>query len=231
MRARPELAITDPKRLKVCLGVFALVLLGFFTSHSIHVEPGIIALAGGLLMALLCGSNIHHVLEKVEWNTILFFAGLFMLVGALTEKKVFEWLGNGMLELTQGNLLLTAIMILWVSAIASSIVDNIPLVIAMIPLIHTIYPIYAEQMGLTDPEMIRDRVTEPLFWSLALGACLGGNGSLIGASANVVIAQIAKKNKYPMTFWAFTRCGLPLMFLSLVISTVYIYVRYFALAQ
>lgn len=230
MNARPKLAIIDPKRLKICLGVFGLVLLGFFVGHSFHLEPGIIALAGGLLMALLCGSNVHHVLEKVEWGTILFFIGLFMLVGALTENGVFVLLGDWVLDITRGNLLLTAVVILWVGALASSIVDNIPLVIAMIPLIHTIVPIYAQQMGITDAVAIRDQVTEPLFWSLALGACLGGNGSLIGASANVVISQIAKKNKYKMTFWSFTRCGFPVMIVSLLISTVYIYLRYFRLA-
>jgi len=129
---------------------------------------------------------------------------------------------------TGGNLALTAILLLWASAIVSSIVDNIPLVIAMIPLIESTIPGFAAHLGLADnPQLVRSTITEPLFWSLALGACLGGNGSLIGASANVVISQIARKNKYHLTFWTFTKYGFPLMILSLIMSTFYIYFRYF----
>ncbi|MBU0677187.1 MAG: ArsB/NhaD family transporter [Verrucomicrobia bacterium] len=227
MRARPELAIIEPRNLKAGLAVFALVLVGFFCGHLLDVDPGIIALAGGFLMALVCRAEIHHVLEKVEWATILFFVGLFILVGALQENGVFIWLGEHVVSLTQGHLLLTCIVILWFSAITSSVVDNIPLVIALIPLIKTIIPDYAESAGLTDPEIIRTVIAQPLYWSLALGACLGGNGTLVGASANVVLSQIARKNKYKFTFWTFTRTGIPVMILSLVISTLYIYLRYF----
>lgn len=124
--------------------------------------------------------------------------------------------------------MVTAIAVLWFAAIASAIVDNIPLVMAMIPLVKSIIPAFALQMGISDmPSAIQSQIEQPLFWALALGACLGGNGSLIGASANVVIAQIARRNQYPVTFWQFTRYGLPFMGISLIISTAYIYLRYF----
>ncbi len=227
-KTNPSKAIIEPVRLKRALIVFGLVLLGFFFSHSIGVEAGVIALCGGLLMAVVCRMDIHHVLEKVEWSTILFFVGLFMLIGALEENGVFELLGNGILTLTSGNLLFTVIVILWFSACLSAIVDNIPLVIAMIPLVDSIIPVFAKQMGIEGiEEAVRLQVQAPLIWALALGACLGGNGTLIGASANVVIVQIAHRNKYKITFWQFSRYGLPMMIVSLTISSIYLYMRYF----
>lgn len=229
LKAEPRLAILEPRKLFPALGISGLVLAGFFLGHFLHVEPGLVALAGGVLMALFCRIELHRILGRVEWNTILFFIGLFMLVGALQEDGLFEWLGQQILRLTAGNLFLTALVILWVSAIASAIVDNIPLVIAMIPLIHSIIPSYAEQMHLTgNAAAIQANVAYPLFWALALGACLGGNGTLVGASANVVISQIARKNNYKLTFGQFAAFGLPLMLGSIVLSTLYLWLRYFS---
>ncbi len=208
--------------------MFSLVLLGFFFGRVLGVEPGIVALAGGLLMVLACRTDLHHCLGKVEWNTILFFISLFMLIGALQEAGLFEMLGKEVIALTKGNLMLTTLVVLWVAAIASAIVDNIPLVIAMIPLIQSIIPAFAQKMGYVgDPQMIHSHITYPLYWALALGACLGGNGTLIGASANVVICQIARKNRYQMTFWQFSRIGFPMMILSLIIASAYLYMAYF----
>ena len=226
-RTKPERAITEPVVLKRAMVVFSLVIVGFFLSRLINVEPGVIALCGALLMAVVCRGDIHHLLSKVEWATIMFFVGLFMLIGALEANHVFELLGGKMVELTRGNLLLTVVMVLWASAILSAIVDNIPLVIAMIPLIKSIVPVFAERMGTSAEAVIRLQIEEPLLWALALGACLGGNGSLIGASANVVIAQVARRNKYKLSFMDFTKIGLPLMVLRLIISTAYLYLRYF----
>ena len=223
----PARAILHPVRLKRALLVFALVLLGFFTSRLIGVEPGLIAIAGAFVMALACGVEVPHMLEKVEWSTIMFFCGLFMMVGALEENHVFSLLGQWMVGLTKGNFGLTMMIILWGGALLSAIIDNIPLVIAMIPLIKSIIPVFAKQMGIEGSEdLIMTQISEPLFWALALGACLGGNGTLIGASANVVISQIARKNNYPLTFKRFTFWGAPMMVLSLVISSVYLYFRY-----
>ncbi len=226
MKAQPELAIINPAMLKRSLVVFSLVIVGFIVSHSIHVEPGVIALAGGFSMALVCKVDIHKTIEKVEWTTILFFVGLFMLIGSLEYNHVFEKLGDSILTLTSGNLLLTALIILWVGAFMSAIVDNIPLVIAMIPLIKSITPAFALKMGLTGVA-ISTQIEQPLYWSLALGACLGGNGTLIGASANVVIAQIARRNNYALSFMEFLKYGFPAMILSLIVSSIYIYLAYF----
>ena len=221
------LAILDAGRLKGSLIVFAFVLLGFFTSRLIHLEPGLIAICGAFIMALVCRVELAHMLEKVEWNTILFFCGLFMMVGALEINGVFTMLGHGMVELTKGNFALTMMVILWGAAILSAVIDNIPLVISMIPLINSIVPVFARQMGIeADTEAIRAQISEPLFWSLALGACLGGNGTLIGASANVVISQIARKNRYKLTFKDFTCYGAPLMLISTFLSMIYLYLRY-----
>ena len=224
---QPRRAILDPARLKRSLIVFALVLLGFFTSRLIHLEPGLIAICGAFVMVPVCRLELAHMLEKGEWNTILFFCGLFMMVGALEIDGVFTLLGEHMVSLTRGNFALTMMIILWGSAILSAIIDNIPLVISMIPLINSIVPVFARQMGIeADTEAIRQQISEPLFWSLALGACLGGNGTLIGASANVVISQIAHKNNYKLSFKDFTCYGAPIMVLSVFISMVYLFLRY-----
>lgn len=228
MMAQPELAILDPILLKKCGAVLALILLGFFTSRLTGFEPGIVALAGSVVMMIVCKVDIHTALHKVEWATILFFIGLFMLISALEHNKLFEKSGEMLIHATQGNLLLTVMVILWASAIASAIVDNIPLVIAMIPLIKTMVPVFTVQMGLADnPALAHTAIEAPLYWALALGACLGGNGTLIGASANVVIAQIGMRNNANITFMEFTKAGFPIMFLTVLISSVYMYLRYF----
>lgn len=231
-RTKPELAILDAWALRRGLAVFGLILLGFFFSRFIRVEPGIVAIGGAILMSFVCRRDLHHAFQKVEWSTVFFFVGLFMLIGALEHNGLFERLGEFILELTGGNFLMTVLTVLWFSAIVSAIVDNIPLVIAMIPLIQNIVPVFAAQMGITDdPAVVHETVAMPLYWALALGACLGGNGTLVGASANVVVSQIARRNNYNLTFMAFTAYGFPIMIVTLAISTVYLYVRYFLLAQ
>ena len=226
-QSRPEKAILQPLVLKKALIVFGLILAGFFSGRLLDIEPGIIALVGAMVMVLVCKKDIHHSLVHVEWNTILFFAGLFMMISALEHSHVFEKMGDFILHICGGNLMATALTILWFSAIASAIVDNIPLVMAMIPLVKGIIPVFARQMGIDDPMLIQLQIAEPLLWSLALGACLGGNGTLVGASANVVIAQVANRNGCPITFWSFTKYGFPFMIASLLIAHLYIYLRYF----
>lgn len=227
-RAKPALAILQPVELKRSLVVFGLVVVGLFLGRLVNIEPGLLALAGGVVMALVNKREAHEVLGYVEWNTIFFFVGLFMLIFGLEHNGVFEMMGHQLLSVTGGSLLVTALAILWFSAIASAIVDNIPLVMAMIPLVQSMTPVFAKQMGLEGQEaLIAQQISSPLFWSLALGACLGGNGTLVGASANVVISQIAKRNNHGFTFWEFSRLGFPLMILSLVLCTGYVYLRYF----
>ncbi|MBM3308097.1 MAG: ArsB/NhaD family transporter [Candidatus Eisenbacteria bacterium] len=229
-KADPAAAITDHRRLRRGLAVFGLVLLGFFLGRSAGIEPGIVALAGGMLTALACGSDIRRVMGKVEWNTILFLVGLFMLVGAMQERGAFVWLGRELVILTRGNLLATTLVILWGSALACSVVNAIPLTMATIPLIRSIVPLFAAQLGIAgDAAAVHVQVTYPLFWALSLGACLGGNGTLVGAAANVVIAQTGRRNGYDITFGRFARISFPLMLLSVVIAAAYLCLRYFLL--
>ena len=229
-KSDPRLAIVDIKILQRGLPVFGAVIIGFFAESLLKIEPGLVALVGAFMMAVICKVDIHEVVGKVEWETILFFVGLFMLVGILEVNGVFEFLGEKIITLTAHHLLLTTLVILWVSAIGSAVVDNIPLVIAMIPLIKGIIPSFATDLGIQNmPGVIHNQVEQPLFWALALGACLGGNGSLVGASANVVVSQIARRNDYQMTFMSFTRYGIVFTFVSLTLSTAYIYLRYFAM--
>lgn len=225
--AQPARAILHPQRLRRALVVFGLVMVGFFASHALGLEPGVIAIAGGLIMAVATGVDLHHALEKVEWNSVLFFIGLFMMIGALEHHEVFTQLGLQMIEWTGGNFVATALLVLWFSALASAVVDNIPLVIAMLPLLQAMVPVFGAQMGLADdPVALEHQVRQPLYWALALGACLGGNGTLVGASANVVIAQIGARNKHPISFLAFTKFGLPTMLGTLVVATAWVYLRY-----
>lgn len=227
-RSRPERAVVQPQMLKKALVVFSFIMAGFFCGRLLEIEPGIIALTGAMIMVLVCKQDLHHSLAKVEWNTILFFVGLFMMIAAMEHHHVFEKLGEHILAICKGNLMLTAFAILWVSAIGSAIVDNIPLVMAMIPLVKGIIPVFSASMGIEDAGLIHTQIAEPLLWSLALGACLGGNGTLVGASANVVIAQIAKRNNCPISFMEFTKYGFPFMIASLGMANIYIWLRYFA---
>ena len=207
--------ISDHKLLRKCLIVLGITITGFFLHQALHMESATVALAGAFLLLLLTGGE--HMLEKafhsVEWITIFFFIGLFVLVSGLVETGVIAELAAKAIELTGGNVLMSSMMILWVSAIASAFLDNIPFVATMIPLIQEM-----GNMGITN--------LEPLWWSLALGACLGGNGTLIGASANLIVAGLAGKEGYPITFMKYLKVGFPLMLLSIVISSVYLYLRY-----
>ncbi|MBD0382293.1 ArsB/NhaD family transporter [Paenibacillus sedimenti] len=206
--------ITDHKLLKKCLNVLSVTILGFFLHQSLHLESATVALSGAFLLLLLTG---EHMLEKafhsVEWITIFFFIGLFVLVSGLVETGVIAKLAAMAIDVTGGDLLTTSMLILWLSAIASAFLDNIPFVATMIPMIQEM-----GNMGVSN--------LEPLWWSLALGACLGGNGTLIGASANLIVAGLAGKEGYPITFVKYLKYGFPLMILSIVLSSIYIYIRY-----
>jgi Na+/H+ antiporter NhaD/arsenite permease-like protein len=215
MNMDEKVMITDHKLLRKCLIVLGITITGFFLHQALHLESATVALAGAFLLLLLTGGE--HMLEKafhsVEWITIFFFIGLFVLVSGLVETGVIAELAAKAIELTGGDVFMSSMMILWVSAIASAFLDNIPFVATMIPLIQEM-----GQMGITN--------LEPLWWSLALGACLGGNGTLIGASANLIVAGLAGKEGYPITFMKYLKVGFPLMLLSIVISSVYLYLRY-----
>ncbi|WP_028549090.1 SLC13 family permease [Paenibacillus sp. UNC451MF] len=206
--------ITDSKLLKKCLFVLGITILGFFLHQSLHLESATVALAGAFLLLLLTGERmLEKAFHSVEWVTLFFFVGLFVLVAGLVETGVIAKLAKQAVELTGGDLFASSMLILWLSAIASAFLDNIPFVATMIPMI--------QEMGTMGVDNL-----EPLWWSLALGACLGGNGTLIGASANLVVAGLASKEGYAITFVKYLKYGFPLMILSIILSSIYIYLRY-----
>ena len=217
MRLNEKAQITDALLLKKCLFVLAVTMSLFIMHGTLHLETATAALTGaGLLLLITYSHNesmIAKVLSKIEWLAIFFFAGLFVLVGALVETGVIKMMAAEAIQITQGSVPGTAILILWMSAIASAFIDNIPFVATLIPLIKDM-----GEMGLSN--------LEPMWWSLALGACLGGNGTLIGASANVVVASMAAQRGKPISFISFMKTAFPLMILSIIISTAYVYVRY-----
>jgi len=189
------------------------VALGFIFHSQLGIESAVVALSAAAIMLIIGKQDAEDIILSVEWSTIIFFLGLFVVVGGLEKTGVINTLANGLIGATQGNLLFTTLIILWISAIASAFLDNIPFVATMIPLILAI-----EAQGAMDVSV--------LWWALSLGACLGGNGSLVGASANVVLSGISTKNGYPITFKSFIKIGFPMMIVSIVISTVFLVVMY-----
>jgi len=224
MNYREAEAIKDTRLLWQSLIVLALVIAGFVLAHDLQQQPATIAMFGAALLLLLqnlpCSyrkqsDNINQVLAEVEWTTIFFFIGLFILVYGVETSGLLDLLAHKVLALTGGDMTTTALSILWVSAIASALVDNIPFVATMIPMIQNM----ATTFGGAEALM-------PLWWSLALGACLGGNGSLVGASANLIVAGFAERSGQQIRFLPFMLIAFPLMIISIAISSLYIYLRY-----
>ncbi len=216
MAMNEKKSLKDHNLLKKSLFVLTLVILGFFTHALTHIESSMIALAGGFLLLLLAGGS-HHLVESsmkaVEWATIFFFIGLFIAVGGLIETGIIGSLAGKAVELTGGDVTATSLLVLWLSALVSAVLDNIPFVATMIPLIQNM-----GAMGIDN--------LEPIWWSLALGACLGGNGTLVGASANLIVAGMAAERGVKITFINYLKIGFPLMILTIITSTFYVYVRY-----
>ena len=209
--------IVEPRLLKKCLFALAITISLFVLHGQLHLDTATAAMTGAGLLLLISfpqkEAMIAKVLSKVEWLAIFFFAGLFILVGALVETGVIKMLAEEAIKITNGDLTATSMLILWMSAYASAFIDNIPFVATLIPLIQDM-----GQMGMTN--------LDPVWWSLSLGACLGGNGTLIGASANVVVASMAAQRGKPISFISFMKIALPMMTLSIAISSVYIWLRY-----
>ena len=206
--------IADHRLLRLSLIVLALTIAGFLFAAVIDKQPATIALLGAAVLLLVARLEPEEVIREVDWATLLFFVGLFVLVEGLVATGVIASLGTHLAEITGGNQAVTTLGLLWVSGIASALVDNIPYTATMIPVV--------QHLGTTG------LATEPLWWALALGACLGGNATLVGASANVVAASAAARAGHPITFWRFLRMGGLVAVLSLVISSVYVWVRYLA---
>jgi len=218
-------AILDPALLKRSAAVLAVVILGFVVADRLGLEPATIAMAGAAVLMLLDNwrhdaekqsRNVHQTFSDVEWITIFFFIGLFIVVHAVEMSGLLALLANKLVAATGGDIARAGYAILWVSAFLSALVDNIPFVATMIPLVKNMAP------ALGGPERI-----EPLWWCLALGACLGGNGTLIGAAANLTMAGLAERSGVAFGFVRFTLYGLPMMIVSLAICHVYVWLRYF----
>lgn len=207
-----KLTIKDASLLRKSVIMIVLVVVGFIFHAQLGIESATVALTAAGVMLLIGGQDAEDVILGVEWSTILFFIGLFVVVGGLNSTSVIAMLANGMLELVGDNEVLAIVLVLWASALISAFLDNIPFVATLIPMIQTM------QQGGMD--------VLPLWWALSLGACLGGNGSLIGASANVVLAGVSAKNGYPITFMSYLKKGFPLMLLSVAICTVYLLIRF-----
>ncbi len=227
MQMNEREAIKDPVMLKKSLIVLAMVLTGFVLHGMLHFQPATVALFGAGLLLLLSGTHEpHHILAEVEWPTIFFFMGLFVIVGGVVKVGLIKWMSIQVLALTQGNLLATSMVVMWFSAFASAIVDNIPYVATMNPLIIDMArQIWPNETGLA---LLHHADLMPLWWSLALGACLGGNGSAIGASANVIVVGMSEKAGKRISFMKFMAYGMPIMILTVAISTVYVWLRYYA---
>ena len=216
-QVNPLEEIKDYTLLRKSLLVLGLTILGFILHQMLHLESATIALSGAALLMLISKEEPEEIFLSIEWPSIFFFAGLFIVVGGLVETGLINRLAQWALNVTAGNFKLTGMLILWLSAIASAFVDNIPFVATMIPLIHQM-----GSLGGLTPEAL-----EPLWWSLSLGACLGGNGTIIGASANVIVAGLAEKNGYKLTFVGFMKLAFPLMLISIIISTGYLLLFFF----
>lgn len=204
--------ISDHRLLRLSLVVLALTIAGFLFAAVIHQQPATIALLGAAVLLLVARLEPEELIREVHWSTLLFFVGLFVLVEGLVATGVIAALGTGLAEITGGDQAVTTLGLLWVSGIASAFVDNIPYTATMIPVV--------QQLGTTG------LATEPLWWALSLGACLGGNATIIGASANVVAANAVARAGHPISFGRFLRIGGMVALLSLLISSAYIWVRY-----
>ena len=205
-------AIKDRSLLIKSVVMILLVVFGFVFHSQLHLESCTIALTAAAVMLLIGRQDVEEIVAGVEWPPILFFTGLFIVVGGLQETGVIQILANGLMDLTEGHMTLTILLILWVSAIVSSFLDNIPFVATLIPLILTM-----QSSGVD---------VTPLWWAVSLGACLGGNGTLIGASANVVLSGISNRHGFPITFASYFKVGFPLMLVSVAISTVFLLLRF-----
>ena len=204
--------IKNKRLLKQSYIMIGLVVVGFMAHGALGLESSVIALGAAGIIMLISGESIEEALANVEWTTLAFFAGLFVIVGAMAETGVIEMLAHALIDATGGNVFVTMLVLLIGSAVISSFLDNIPFVATMIPILLAM-----ESSGID---------VTPLWWAVSLGACLGGNGTLIGASANVVLSDISKKNGHEITFVQFLKTGFPIMLLTVAIAGLYLVVRF-----
>lgn len=201
--------ITDKKLMIRSMTILGFVILGFILHSALNLEAYMIALLGASI--LLIFEKPHHILCDVEWITIFFFMGLFIIIGGLVETGGIKFLADQLLNITQGDQTYTAMLIIWASGILSGIVDNIPYTVTMVPLIQ---------------ELQTTMDIYPLWWSLSLGACLGGNATIIGAAANVIVSESAFAAGHPISFLRFMKYGVLVTIISLILSSIYVYFKY-----
>ena len=212
MELNEEETIRDKGLMHKSVVMILIVIVAFMLHGQLQLESSMIALAAAAVMLLIGGQDIEEMILGVEWTTIGFFAGLFVVVGGMVQTGVIDMLAQALIDVTGGDAIATMLVILVASAIISSILDNIPFTATMIPII-----LYMGSQGID---------VWPLWWALSLGACLGGNGTLIGASANVVLSGISTREGYPITFMSFLKVGMPMMLLSIAITAVYLMIRF-----
>jgi Na+/H+ antiporter NhaD/arsenite permease-like protein len=217
MTLRERDAIKDGRLLVISLAVLAVVTAAFVLHTVLHLAPSVIALVGGLVLLAASRLDATEVARDVEWPTLVFFAGLFIMVGALVNTGVIDNIAQAAIDATEGRLLFATTLLLWASAALSAIIDNIPYVATMSPIVAEL--VHAD--GSTGQSQV-------LWWALALGADLGGNATAIGASANVVILGLAERAGRRISFWEFTRYGLIVTAVTIAIATPYLWLRYFA---
>ena len=207
--------ISDPGLLRVSLIVLSATLIGFLLHGALGYEPGTVALAGAAVLLLLSRLEPHEVLRDVEWTTLFFFIGLFIMVGGIIEVGLIDLIAGGIADVTGGELASTSILLLWLSAILSGFIDNIPYTATMIPVVDQLV---ANQ----------GHAADVLWWSLAIGADFGGNATVIAASANVTLASLAEREGHPIGFGTFARYGVPVTLGTMAIATAYVWIRYLA---
>lgn len=208
----PSKSITNRALMRKGIIVLICVIVGFMFHDKLGIESSVIALTAAAVMLIIGREDVNEAIQDVEWTTILFFMSLFVVVGGLTETGIIKELASKIINATDGHPMVTMLVLLWASALLSSILDNIPFVATLIPLILAMQ---ADGMDVTS-----------FWWAISLGACLGGNGTMIGASANVVLSDISTKHGYPITFKSYLKVGMPFMLLSIVISTVFLVVKF-----
>lgn len=207
----PSKSITNRALMKKGIIVLICVIVGFMFHDKLGIESSVIALTAAAVMLIIGREDVNEAIQDVEWTTILFFMSLFVVVGGLTETGIIKELASKIIDATNGHPMVTMLVLLWASALLSSILDNIPFVATLIPLILAMQ---ADGIDVTS-----------FWWAISLGACLGGNGTMIGASANVVLSDISTKHGYPITFKSYLKVGMPFMLLSIVIATVFLVVK------
>lgn len=208
----PSKSITNRALMKKGIIVLICVIVGFMFHDKLGIESSVIALTAAAVMLIIGREDVNEAIQDVEWTTILFFMSLFVVVGGLTETGIIKELASKIIDATNGHPMVTMLVLLWASALLSSILDNIPFVATLIPLILAMQ---ADGIDVTS-----------FWWAISLGACLGGNGTMIGASANVVLSDISTKHGYPITFKSYLKVGMPFMLLSIVISTVFLVIKF-----